>query len=509
MSKLLVIGLDCLEPSLIETWLDDLPTFAALIENGAWGRLRSSHPPITVPAWSSMLSGRDPGELGIYGFRNRASYGYHDMSIATSTAVTAQRVWEHLADAGKRSIIVGVPQTWPLKPIPGVLQVSSFLTPPGADYADPPELQHEIETLLAQRGYRPIQQQALGARQQTSVGAVGSLIYETDTHNFRTDDKAQLLADIYRMTEKRWIVLNHLLQNKRWDFFMVVEMGTDRIHHAFWEYMDPEHVHYPGAHNQFEQAIHDYYVYLDGQIAHLLEQVNEETILMVVSDHGARRMEGGFVVNEWLRQEGLLVLKQEPVQPLPLERADVDWSKTKVWGSGGYYARLFFNVAGREPQGILAAEDYEDFRDELITRLQAIPGPEGELLGNVAVKPEDIYRETNNFAPDLILYPGNLAWRSVGTIGAGELFTFDNDTGPDGANHNWDGVFILYDPVQPGNGKLLSGLQLKAIAPMILTLLGVDTPEWMAGRSPAAREVGYEPDEEASVLDHLESLGYL
>jgi predicted AlkP superfamily phosphohydrolase/phosphomutase len=114
MSKLLVIGLDCLEPSLIEAWLDDLPTFAALIENGAWGKLRSSHPPITVPAWSSMLSGRDPGELGIYGFRNRASYDYHDMSIATSTAVTAPRVWEEIAAVGKRSIVFSIsalPQT--------------------------------------------------------------------------------------------------------------------------------------------------------------------------------------------------------------------------------------------------------------------------------------------------------------------------------------------------------------------------------------------------------------
>ncbi|MEZ4641120.1 MAG: alkaline phosphatase family protein, partial [Caldilineaceae bacterium] len=404
MSKLLVIGLDCLEPSLVEAWLDDLPTFAALMENGAWGRLRSSHPPITVPAWASMLSGRDPGELGIYGFRNRAGHGYHDLSIATSHAVTAPRVWDHLAAADKRSIIVGVPQTWPLKPVPGVLQVSSFLTPPGADYADPPELQDEIETFLARRGYKPVQQQALGARQQARTGPARPLIYETDTHNFRTEDKAQLLADIYRMTEKRWHVVNHLIQHKPWDFFMLVEMGTDRIHHAFWQFMDPEHVHYPGPHNQFERAIHDYYVYLDGQIARLLEQVNEETMLMVVSDHGARRMDGGLVINEWLRREGLLTLAEEPAQPVSLEKAAVDWSQTKIWSSGGYYARLFFNVAGREPQGVVPADEYAALRDDVIARLTAMTGPDGAPLGNVVVKPEDVYRTVNNFAPDLILY---------------------------------------------------------------------------------------------------------
>jgi predicted AlkP superfamily phosphohydrolase/phosphomutase len=184
-----------------------------------------------------------------------------------------------------------------------------------------------------------------------------------------------------------------------------------------------------------------------------------------------------------------------------------------VWSSGGYYARLFFNVAGREPQGILAAEEYESFRDEMIARLEAIPGPDGDVLGNVVVKPQDVYRQVNNFAPDLILYPGNLAWRSVGTVGGGELFTYENDTGPDGANHDWDGVFILYDPMQPGNGKFLTGLQLEGIAPMILTLLGVDVPDFMQGRgsvrSSAKGDSGYNAGEEESVLDHLEALGYL
>jgi predicted AlkP superfamily phosphohydrolase/phosphomutase len=512
MTKLLIIGLDCFEPSLVEKWLDDLPTFRALLENGAWGKLRSSHPPITVPAWTSMLSGRDPGELGIYGFRNRASYAYDDFTIATSTSVKEPRVWELLAQAGKQCIIVGIPQTWPLKPVDNVLQISSFLTPPGADYADPPQLQEEVETLLSRQGYSPIYQQGIGARQQAGSGRNRALIYETDTHDFRTEDKAELLADLYRMTDKRWLVLNHLIQEKPWDFFMVVEMGTDRIHHAFWEYMDPQHIHYPGPGNRFETAIHDYYVCIDEQMARLLEKVPEDTILMVVSDHGARRMEGGFAINEWLKREELLVLKEEPKQPVAIEKAQLDWSQTRVWGSGGYYARIFFNVAEREQEGILPAGEYEAFRNQLIEGLEAVTGPDGTLLGNAVVKPEDIYRQVNNFAPDLILYPGNLAWRSVGTVGSGELFIFENDTGPDGANHDWDGIFVLYDPVRPGSGKFLTGLQLENIAPLILTLLGVNLPDYMIGQGNTSSEInrsGYDRVEEKSVLDHLEALGYL
>lgn len=513
MEKLIVIGLDCLEPSLVEKWLDDLPTIAMLRKNGLWGNIRSSHPPITVPAWASMLSGRDPGELGIYGFRNRASYTYNDLTIATSKAVNEPRVWELLAQAGKRCIIVGVPQTWPIKPIENVLQISCFLTPPGAIYADPPQLQYEIEDILMQKGYVATQQRRKTLSQGTASDKDHTVIYETDVFDFRTTDKAKLLADIYQMTEKRWIALNYLIREKLWDFFMVVEMGTDRIHHAFWEYMDPRHIHYPGRNNPFECAIHDYYVYLDGQIAQLLDGVPKNTTVLLISDHGARRMEGGFAINEWLRHKGLLILKEEPKQPIPIEQAAVDWKRTQVWGSGGYYARIFLNVMEREPEGVLPVSEYEQFRDWLITELEAISGPDGQNLGNVVVKPENVYRQVNNYAPDLILYPGNLSWRSVGIVGTGEPFTYENDTGPDGANHDWDGVFILYEATKPSGGKQLTGLQLEHVAPLILDLMNVHKPDFMAAQRQNQSlwqiQSGYNSDEESSVLSHLEALGYL
>ena len=218
-----MIGLDCAEPTLVfEQWRSELPTLNRLLTHGAFGRLRSSDPPITVPAWASMLSGLDPGQLGFYGFRNRRDYSYEGMTIASGSSVKADRVWDVAGKAGKRSVVVGVPQTYPVKPMEGWL-VSCFLTPPGAEkFTWPPELKDEIGQVLD--------------------GAP----YEVDVHNFRTDNKAQLLADLYRMTDKRFKVLHHLL-HKPWDFGMVVEMGTDRIHHGFWAFMDPRHRNYvPG-----------------------------------------------------------------------------------------------------------------------------------------------------------------------------------------------------------------------------------------------------------------------
>src|SRR3954462_2450291 len=120
--KVVVIGLDCLEPSLVfEKFRGQLPNLERLMEHGMAGRLRSCDPPITVPAWSSMMSSKDPGTLGIYGFRNRADHSYDRMSVATGASVREPRVWDLLSRAGKEVILLGVPQTYPPRPVNGLL----------------------------------------------------------------------------------------------------------------------------------------------------------------------------------------------------------------------------------------------------------------------------------------------------------------------------------------------------------------------------------------------------
>ncbi len=415
------------------------------MEEGRYGRLRSCEPPITVPAWSVMLTGKDPGELGIYGFRNRADYSYERMQIASSLAVKHPRVWDVLTQHGLSSVVVGVPQTYPVRPLNGWM-VSSFLTPPSArQWTYPASLAEEIDDVL------------------------GGEPYEFDVMHFRTEDKGQLLEDIYRMTEKRFKVLHYLL-GKPWDFFIFVEMGVDRIHHGLWKYMDPRHPkHVPG--NPFQEAIHDYYVYLDREIARLLDRLDKDTVVMVVSDHGARPMMGGFAVNEWLIREGYLVLEEYPDHMVPLEKAAIDWTRTRAWAAGGYHARIHLNVKGREPQGIIDLAEYEAVRDELKARLEATVDHEGRMLGTVVRKPEEIYRELNNVPPDLLVYFGNLAWRAVGSIGLGRIHTFENDTGPDDANHDWDGIFILWDPRERYGGEEVHGLHIQDLGKMMLELV--------------------------------------
>jgi predicted AlkP superfamily phosphohydrolase/phosphomutase len=454
--KALVIGLDCAPPQLVfDSWLDELPTIRGLTERGSYGVLRSCDPPITVPAWSVMTSSRSPGALGIYGFRNRRDYSYDGLSFASSRSVRVPRVWDLLSERGRPVIVLGVPQTYPITPVNGAM-VSCFLTPDveTSRYTHPPELKDEIEALVGR--------------------------YMVDVPDFRTDDKDRLLADLEEMTDKRFRLAEHLLETRPWDLFFMVEMGTDRIQHGFWRFTDPTHRLYEEG-NRYEDAMLDYYRRLDGRIARLLRFADDDTAVLLVSDHGAKRIDGGICVNEWLRREGYLVLKEEPDGPTRFTPDLVDWSRTRAWGEGGYYCRLFLNVEGREPEGVISRADYERVRDELKAKLEALGDDEGRPIGTVAHRPEELYPEREGVAPDLMVYFGNLFWRSVGQVGTGTVHVFENDTGPDDANHAHEGLYLLAGdgaPVGRGGER-----DIRDVAPTLLTLLGEPVPPDMEGTS--------------------------
>jgi len=364
------------------------------------------------------------------------------MWIANSTAVKAKTVWDYLGEQGKQSILVGVPPSYPPKPVKGEL-ISCFITPSSEkSYTYPEELKAEIEKQF------------------------GPFLFDVV---FRTEDRSEVLKEIYRMTEYHFKVADYLLDRQDWSLFWLVEIGVDRMHHAFWKFMDKNHhLYQPG--NSFESAIYDYYQFLDEKIGQLLKKIDQNTAVLVVSDHGAKGMKGAFCVNDWLIEQGDLVISEPPVRGQSVDNLKIDWKRTRAWGWGGYYARIFLNVEGREPQGIIKPDDYETVRDELASRLKAIRGPRGEEWQTVVIKPQEHYPVVNGDYPDLMVYFDDLYWRSAGTLGYGSLYLEENDTGPDDAVHDYDGIYILYNPDQPGGGKKKASII--DIAPTVLKLLG-------------------------------------
>ena len=241
--------------------------------------------------------------------------------------------------------------------------------------------------------------------------------------------------------------------------------------------MDPAHRLYEPK-SPYRHAIRDYYILVDKLIGRLLEHVDKNTDVLVVSDHGAKRMDGAVCVNEWLRQHGYLVLREEPIEPRQLAPDMVDWPRTRAWGEGGYYSRVFLNVAGREPQGVVEVEDYEGTRQEIAAGLELLGDEVGRPIGTRALRPEELYRVRNGVPPDLLVYFGDLHWRSSGLVGGGTHLR-ENDTGPDDANHALEGLYIANGPRV--GGRVRRDQRIEDVAPTILHLLEQPIPVSMQG----------------------------
>jgi len=454
-ARTVVLGLDSMPPELLfDKFLPLMPNLRALMDRGSYGILKSCDPPITVPAWAVMFTGMDPGSLGIYGFRHRRPGTYWDTYSPTPQMLPHPPAWELLSRAGKRVCVIGMPPGYPPPTLNGVY-ISDFLTPDGAkDFVTPPALATEI------------------------LAVAGG--YEFDV-TFRAADRQRIGDELIDMTKKRWAVARHLWAKEKWDLFALHEIGPDRIHHTFWKFFDTTHPRYEDV-PAYRDLVTRYYRMLDEEIGKFVALLGDDVSVFVLSDHGSMAMDGCFCINEWLIQKGYLVLKgPPPARGTPLEKVDVDWSKTIAWGAGGYYARIFFNVKGREPQGQLPAFQVPAMTARLTKQLGEVVLPNGLPLRPDVRSPAKIYREVQGDPPDLMIYFADLKWRSAGTLGHGGLFLSENDTGPDDSVHSFDGIFLLAEPGRPPKGQM-TPKSIIDIAATVLTRMGHVPPSRMQGR---------------------------
>src|SRR5439155_13924906 len=290
--KVLIVGLDSATFDLARPWIAEgkLPSLTALMQNGAWGRLASVVPPITPPAWTSFMTGKNPGKHGIFHFLE-ASPGRYGLRYLNAGSRRAKTIWRILSDTGYTVGTMNIPFTYPREQLSG-FQISGMDTPSEkSSFVYPPELRSELVSLLG--------------RFQLDIRYLGYM--STDAR------REQVLAEMDKL-DHQWLSASlYLMEKHPADVMMFTFMSIDTVQHHFWHYMDHTHyLHNPAAVERFGDAVLRVYQRLDEAVGQMLRKTSSDTSVLVVSDHGGGPTSDRVVyLNRYLAQLGLLHYRKD------------------------------------------------------------------------------------------------------------------------------------------------------------------------------------------------------
>lgn len=501
--KVIVIGLDGATFRLLGPLIaaGQLPALASIIERGIRGSLRSTLPPNSAAGWTAFMTGKNPGKTGIFGFFALAEGGYQ-VTLNNGGQVRARTLWEIASDAGKRVAVINVPYTYPPRPVNGILV--SGMDAPGVQHATyPPEFAAEL--LRVCPDYQ---------------------IEMPPVKRHREIKKQWFAENLADYVEAQWLALRYAERTVRPDLVVSVFTATDRVHHWVMDDVDSHHpLHDSSSANRYGHLLGDLYSQLDGVIKTILETMDDQTTLFIVSDHGANGFYRRFLINHWLHRQGWLRLISgatlSPVQQvvrylrrqsrlyglarrvktvLPfIKRTQfhrkslglswrlqiMDWAHTRAFYVNGLGVRL--NLQGREPAGIVKPAESDAVRDQIIRGLQAVRDPESGAPVYAAVyRREEVYHGPYlDQAADIILEESTLnsdARLNFSTSGAlhphrlDELFAVKRLPG----DHDLEGILLA---VGRGirSGAPVNGARLIDLAPTLLYTLGLPIPQDMDG----------------------------
>jgi predicted AlkP superfamily phosphohydrolase/phosphomutase len=518
--KILVIGLDGVTFDLLGPWIraGELPNLQKLMSQGASGKLRTTLPPISSSSWSSFLTGVNPGKHGLVDFVYPGADSYK-VSMINAASRRTRALWNWLNDAGYRVGLLGIPTTYPTEPVDGFM-ISGFLAPgPESEWAYPAELKQELRAEL------------------------GEFLLSPDERYRSSRWLDRFLDDLTASVENRTQAALYLMRNKPWDLFAVVYWDTDMVQHETWRLLDPDHPRHDAA----EAAAHReeilaFHRKVDADVGRLLSEVDSETLVVIMSDHGFGPVHSFFLTNNWLSSIGMLQFKRSPgtafkrllfrlgFTPLKMFRIakalgmaslrrkvrfqqksgllnrvflsfdDVDWSRTRAFSIGSF-GQVYVNLAGVRPQGIVQpGQEYQELREQLVREALALRDPRtGEQLVEHVYRREEIYSGPYIArTPDLIIQPRGWEYMAFGHADFGSNKLVESIIGLSG-HHRPDGVLILAGAgVKPGTQ--LEGASILDLAPTILHAMNVPLSQDLDGRvlaeaftasSPLARPVTY------------------
>jgi predicted AlkP superfamily phosphohydrolase/phosphomutase len=551
-NKLLVIGLDGASFNVLDPLVEKgyLPNLGSLIAGGSRADLETTFPPITAVAWSSFMTGKNPGKHGIFEFVRREQHSKRELAVNASFR-QGSAIWDLLGEDGKRVIVHNFPCTYPPSAVNGLL-IADFMTPRGRrDFTYPAGLLSEIESEFG--SYR------LHLSQTYAEGNVEAV-----------------LDELFDELEYKAKVAEYLMTRYEWDAFFQYFWGTDRIQHELWHIIDEAHPrHNKEEAKAYRERVFEYFRRVDEIVGRLVELAGDPLVL-IASDHGFGPVHKYCSLNIWLLQQGFLKLKTDALTRLKslmfwagltpelafkltrkipfgglrpsrgvsskpgasrllskvfLSFNDVDWSRSVAFSKGNY-GQIYVNLEGREPDGAVAESEYESVRDKIIERLRALKDPStGEQWVGQVFRREDIYNgPLVENASDIAFLPADMRHLPLGNADfTSNKFTVDA-FGISGC-HRMNGVLIANGEAIRAGSRLKSA-RIYDIAPTLLYLLDETVPDDMDGRvlfeaiskeyraahsvrlsdrgeSKRSSELEFSPEENAEVVERLKHLGYI
>lgn len=541
----LVFGLDGGEWDVIDSMMEngELPNLASLKENGVSGPLESITPPVSPPAWTSIQTGTNPGKHGIFDF-STFDEQYVRRSINTSNR-QATPFWRVMNDAGVTTGLFKLPFTYPPDEVSGFM-VTGFPTPNLVeDYTKPESIAEE-------------------------VGPVADL-FEDYSYRDAGDYESfkQNLIDVANRQTERFLTL---LDQYDTNLAMTVYDGSDRIQHFFWKYFDEEHPRYEHD-SSLAGAIEEYYRAADEGLGRIIESIDSQCDIIVLSDHGFGPLSYDIYIDEWLEEEGFLARKTtdgpqsqvadvvaktvetgwdivkkvnlanqvKSILPSPwLNRGrqlrdethrDIKWGSTQTFFSTLSGQALFINLEDRFVDGTVSRDGYDEVINEVRESLLSMRHPKTgqKLVEEVVRSDEEFDGWAVDEGPDLIIRT-----KSEYTMKGGRsnsLLQLSAQYGHDrSGDHRTDGIFIASGP------SFVQGTYNEAsvldIAPTLLYLQGCAVPNSVDGsvldelftdEARAERRLEYtdeygqttiggrqwNADEEQELEDRLNDMGYL
>jgi len=524
--KVLIIGVDGATYQIIRPMIKEgkLPNFERLINTGVSGDLTTTIPSLTPTAFTTLMTGVNPGHHGIFDFAGGVHRDYRSRIILNSSNIHVKTIWEIISEKNKKVISIGVPFTYPPFPVNGIMVSAGMPNPEkGQDVKIfPPEVGKEIMDYIG-----GIQHKYLTRRGSGFCGMPQMEFYE------------DLQEKVYYVFEKVRGIFFYLFNKYEWDIFMVHFNLTDMLQHNFWRFIDPGHVSYDKSlAEHFENTIYKGYQDIDKLIGEVLAKTDQETNVIVLSDHGFGPVHYLFNMNYWLEEIGLLKRKKRYIgrykvhrttfqrglsrlgyqnladhlptwlsgMNLPVVRRNIDpggafafrnqsdrfaemidWKRTRAYAD---VHGINLNLRGREPEGVIEpGKEQEQVISYIMNQLLSVRDTEtnATIIGEV-LKKEDIFKGPCTEEATDIYFFFKEGYHHIPSpdFMSKERFTKLNDSIPFSGHHvshrsTQKGIFLSSGPGMKQSTELQEA-NMMDIAPTILYLLNLEIPAEMEGR---------------------------